>query len=315
MKSLFINLMIPHNFRLGFHCHRIITNIFFLVISSAARNLRFLTEPVLSKGEVFRMTLCVRLHRRRGVYAEPSRRTPRNDKKAVYSCYDALQFAAGFFILAFFILISVTVSAVEVKKLDEIVTGIQANYEKVEDFHAKFTQEATVRALNKVQKADGEVWFKKPGKMRWNYYRPAKDEIVSDGITLWFYNFEEKQAIKSPIDKVMDTPTTTTFLSGLGNIKQQFIAKFSAVNQFDENGNYLIDLMPKEEDEDYNKVTIAVDKKSMIVKNIFLYDPFGNLTKVSLKGIEINKGVPDSLFKFKAPKGTEVIEAPSPVQQ
>lgn len=314
MKSLFINLMIPHNFRLGFHCHRVIANIFFLVMSSTARNLRFLTEPVLSKGEVFGMTLCVRLLRR-GVYAEPSRRTPHNDKKFVCLCYDALQLAAGFFIVTFFILISVTVSAVEVRKLDEIVSGIQAKYEKVEDFHAKFTQEATVRALNKVQKADGEVWFKKPGKMRWNYYRPAKDEIVSDGITLWFYNYEEKQAIRSPLDKVMDTSTTTTFLSGLGNIKEQFDAKFSSEKQFDDNGNYLIDLMPKGKGEEYNMVTIAVDKKGMIVKDIFLYDPFGNLTKVSLKGIEINKGVPDSLFKFKAPKGTEVIEAPSPVQQ
>jgi outer membrane lipoprotein carrier protein len=211
--------------------------------------------------------------------------------------------------------VPITVSAVEVRQLDEIVTGIQANYEKVEDFHAKFTQEATVRALNKVQKADGEVWFKKPGKMRWNYYRPAKDEIVSDGIALWFYNYEEKQAIWSSLDKVMDTPTTTTFLSGLGNIKEQFDAKFSSEKQFDDNGNYLIDLMPKAKGEEYNMVTIAVDKKSMIVKDIFLYDPFRNLTKVSLKGIEINKGVPDSLFKFKAPKGTEVIEAPSPVQQ
>ncbi len=322
MKSLFVNLMIPHNFRLAFHRHRVIANIFFLVMSSTARNLRFLTEPVLSKGEVLGMTLCVRLLRR-GVYpfdklragSEPSRRTPCNDKKAVCLCYDALQFAAGFFILAFFILISVTVSAVEVRQLDEIVAGIQANYEKVEDFHAKFTQEATVRALNKVQKADGEVWFKKPGKMRWNYYRPAKDEIVSDGITLWFYNYEEKQAIRSPLDKVMDTPTTTTFLSGLGNIKEQFNAKFSSEKQFDDNGNYLIDLMPKGKGEEYNMVTIAVDKKGMIVKDIFLYDPFGNLTKVSLKGIEINKGVPDSLFKFKVPKGTEVIKAPSPLQQ
>jgi outer membrane lipoprotein carrier protein len=196
-------------------------------------------------------------------------------------------------------------------QLDEIVNGVQANYEKINDFHAKFTQEATVRALNKVEKADGEVWLKKPGKMRWNYYRPAKDEIVSDGVMLWFYNYEEKQIIKSPVDKVMDAPTTTTFLSGLGKIKEQFIAKFPEGDQFDENRNYLIDLIPKDGDEDYNKVTIAVDKKSMFVKDVYIYDPFGNLTKLKLKDIEINKGVPDSLFKFKVPKGVEIIEAPA----
>ncbi len=216
--------------------------------------------------------------------------------------------------LVFSILISFTASVAQDKQVDEIVTGVQANYEKINDFHAKFTQEATVKALDKVQKSDGEVWFKKPGKMRWNYYRPAKDEIVSDGITLWFYNYQEKQAIKSPVDRIMDTPTTTTFLSGLGKIKEQFIAKFSTENQFDENGNYLIDLIPKEGDEDYNKVTIAVDKKNMFVRDIYLHDPFGNLTKVSLTDIKINKGVPDSLFKFKIPGGIEIIESHSTVQ-
>lgn len=196
--------------------------------------------------------------------------------------------------------------------LDSVLTQIQNNYEKINDFHSEFTQEATVRSLNQVQKAEGEVWFKKPGKMRWNYYSPDKDVIVSDGSTIWFYNQEEKQVIESRLTEVVDTPTTTTFLSGLGNIKKQFDARFSETSFPDENGNYLIDLTPKEDGggEEYNKVTIAVDK-SMLVKTIYLYDPFGNLTKVKLEDIEINKGVSDSLFKFETPKGAEVIKAPS----
>lgn len=199
----------------------------------------------------------------------------------------------------------------ENNNLGKIVNEVQSTYQKIEEFHSKFTQEATVKALNKVQKAQGEVWFKKPGKMRWNYYKPAKDQIVSDGSTIWLYNYDEKQAIKSPLEKVVDTPTTTTFLSGLGNLKEQFNAQFSKPKSVDENGNYLIDLAPKESDEQYDKVTIAIDRKTMFVKDIYLYDPFGNVTKVKLEDIEINKGVPDSFFNFTVPKGTEVIEAPN----
>jgi outer membrane lipoprotein carrier protein len=203
----------------------------------------------------------------------------------------------------------------ESNRLNKIVSEVQGKYEKIEDFHSNFTQEATVKALNKVQKAQGEVWFKKPGKMRWNYYKPSKDQIVSDGSTIWLYNYDEKQVVRSPLEKVVDTPTTNTFLSGLGNLKEQFDAQFSQPKSVDENGNYLIDLTPKKSDEQYDKVTIAVDRKTMFVKDIYLYDPFGNVTKVKLGVMEINKGVPDSLFNFKAPKGTEVIEAPnSPTQ-
>jgi outer membrane lipoprotein carrier protein len=210
-------------------------------------------------------------------------------------------------------LFSAHVNYSQADELETVVDGIQNNYEEITDFHADFTQEATVKALDKVQKADGEVWFKKPGKMRWNYYTPVKDEIVSDGKTLWFYNVEEKQVIESPLAQVSETETTTTLLSGLGNIKKLFDASFSESGKSDKNGNYMVDLKPKTGEEDYNKVTVAVDKDSMIVNTIYLYDPFGNLTKITLNDIEIDKGVSDSLFSFVVPSGVEVVRPPSAI--
>lgn len=197
------------------------------------------------------------------------------------------------------------------ESLDAVVDKIQKKYEQIEDFHSGFTQEAEVKALNKVQKASGEVWFKKPGKMRWNYYEPTRDEIVSDGKTLWYYNEQEKQVIESPLNRVSDTETTSTLLSGLGNIKQLFNASFSTTSGLDAAGSYLLDLQPKSEEEGYNKVTVAVDKNTMIVNTIYLYDPFGNLTKVMLKDIKLDQGVSDSLFAFKIPAGVEVIKPPT----
>ncbi len=197
------------------------------------------------------------------------------------------------------------------ENLDSVVDKIQSKYEHIEDFHADFIQEANVKALNRVQKAEGEVWFKKPGMMRWNYYEPSKDEIVSDGQTMWFYNEEEKQVIQSPLSQVSDSGTTTTLLSGLGKIKELFKASFSNSKEFETNGNYFIDLQPKEDEEDFNKVTVSVDKASMIVNAMYLYDPYGNLTKVTLNNIQIDKGVSDTLFNFKVPDGVEVIKPPT----
>jgi outer membrane lipoprotein carrier protein len=217
-------------------------------------------------------------------------------------------------ILILVVLFAVQNTAIgEDKNLNSILDQVQSTYERINDFHAKFTQEATIRSLNQVQRADGEVWLKKPGKMRWNYYRPNKEEIVSDGSKIWFYNQEEKQVVESSLIEVMDTPTTTTLLSGLGNIKEQFNARFSDSAFADQDGSYLVDLLPRgnSAEEEYNKVTIAVDRKSMLVNTIYLYDPFGNLTKVNLHDIKINKGVSDSLFNFKVPKGVELIKAPS----
>ncbi|MBI4228288.1 MAG: outer membrane lipoprotein chaperone LolA [Deltaproteobacteria bacterium] len=215
------------------------------------------------------------------------------------------------FVLVSTLILSVShVLAKENENLDHVLNRIQEKYEKINDFSSKFTQEATVKALNKVQRAQGEVWFKKPGKMRWNYLRPTKDEIVSDGITIWFYNEEEKQVIESPLSEVIDTPTTTTLISGLGNLKNLFDARFSKSHSTGDNNAYLIDLSPRDNSEEFNSVTIAVDKDSLLVNTIYLYDPFGNLTTVKLNNIEINNGIPDSLFIFKAPKGAETTKVP-----
>jgi outer membrane lipoprotein carrier protein len=151
---------------------------------------------------------------------------------------------------------------VQNESIDVVVDKIQKKYEGIEDFHADFTQEATVKALNTVQKSDGEVWFKKPGKMRWNYYEPYKDQIVSDGHTLWFYNEEEKQVIESPLNQVSETESTSTLLSGLGKIKDLYKTSFTESGEFEADGA-LIDLRPKEEGR-FNKVTLAINKSTMV---------------------------------------------------
>ena len=200
--------------------------------------------------------------------------------------------------------------AEENKNLDTVLDRIQEKYGKINDFTSKFTQEATVKALDKVQKAQGDVWFKKPGKMRWNYSKPRKDEIVSDGTTIWFYNDEEKQVIESSLSKAIDTTTETALISGLGNLRNLFDASFSKNHPATENNSYFIDLIPKQNSEEYTSVTIAVDKDSMFVHTIYYYDPFGNVTTVKLHDMQINNGIPDSLFIFKVPKGAEITKIP-----
>ena len=218
----------------------------------------------------------------------------------------------SYIVIAILISFSSVYSSVA-EEIEVVVDKIQDKYEEITDFHAKFTQEAAVKALDKVQKSEGEVWFKKPGKMRWNYYTPEKDEIVSDGRTLWFYDVAEKQVIESPLAQVSDTQNTTSLLSGLGNIKEVFNASFADATELTSNGNYMIELKPKTEEEQYNKAIVAFDQNTMVVKSIYLYDPFGNLTTISLKDIKIDNGVQDSLFSFTVPSGVEVVRPPSSV--
>ena len=55
------------------------------------------------------------------------------------------------------------------------------------DLRADFTQTAFNKSLNQNINAQGTVYLKKGGKLRWEYTQPTAQEIVSDGKKLWVY--------------------------------------------------------------------------------------------------------------------------------
>lgn len=199
--------------------------------------------------------------------------------------------------------------------LSEVLSMVQQRYESANEFYAFFEQASTVRALGRVQKAEGEVWFKKPGKMRWNYHFPNKDEIVSDGDKFWYYSSEDKQVVESTLEGVVDSPTTTTLLQGLGNIKELFDARFPTSGSKDEKGRYVVELEPKNSGRDEaGRFTIAVNPDTWLAEVVYLYDPFGNVTTITFRDIKLNNGISESLFAFTVPKGVEIIKAPPAVR-
>lgn len=219
------------------------------------------------------------------------------------------------FTLSILLILSQFAHAEQSTQVDFIVDKLQKKYEGINDFHSDFVQEAEVKALDKTQKAFGEVWFKKPGKMRWNYYSPTKDTIVSDGTSLWYYIEEENQVLESNLKDLNNGDTSsTTLLAGLGKIKELFKVKLINDPAFQNKTGYLLELIPVDvnEDEIKNKIIINVNKSDSLVSTIFLFDPFGNQTKISLIKTQINKKISDKLFNFKPPKGAEVVKLPAP---
>src|SRR5260221_14729845 len=79
----------------------------------------------------------------------------------------------------------------------QVVERMQKVYDGTTDLHARFMQ-ITEGVMGKRQ-ASGEVWLKKPGKMRWNYEKPEKKLFIADGTTLWVYEPEDEQAFKQAL--------------------------------------------------------------------------------------------------------------------
>src|SRR5437868_3324683 len=81
---------------------------------------------------------------------------------------------------------------VQAASVDNIVKRLQARYDSTAGFRADFTQEIESATLGQKVESRGTVFFKKPGRMRWEFSEPQQT-LVSDGTFFWFYQPADKQ--------------------------------------------------------------------------------------------------------------------------
>ena len=192
--------------------------------------------------------------------------------------------------------------------LDGILDKIQNQYDIHKDFKAQFFQESLVKSLGKKQKAEGKVYFKKPGKMRWIYTDPFKQEIISDGQTLWTYRPEEKQVIVTRMAQAFQSQTPTTFLAGLGNLKRDFHARFE--QKPSPGKDYFLEMTPLETLGSLEKLFLQVDEKTFDIVCAKIQDVIGNVTEICFTDIQFDNHLSDDLFTFSPPPGVEVFRLP-----
>lgn len=193
---------------------------------------------------------------------------------------------------------------------DRWATQVQKTYEGVKDLSADFEQVALLGAAGLGPKQTGTIEVKKPGKMRWEFETPEKKSLVSNGKTLWMYDGEENQVIVNEFMQETTSVTALNFLEGLGDLKKSFtVALATAPADATVKDAVFLTLTPKDTvDVQFTSILLAVDRKTGLAHEVFLTNPLGQQTRLTLAKLVKNKGLPDSRFVFEIPKGAEVIK-------
>jgi len=193
------------------------------------------------------------------------------------------------------------------QELDQVVAGIESTYGKINDLRADFSQVANNKSLGQDIKAEGTVYLKKGGKMRWDYKSPAPQQIVSDGTSLWVYTPELNQVNKGSAPKALAGPAGS-FLAGLGRVRDQFSVRFlNPANKVDASGRPVLDLVPKAPTPLLTRLVLSIDPKDYVVRQAVLYDQLQNTVTMTFTKVTINPALPDSLFVFTPPPGAAVV--------
>lgn len=186
-----------------------------------------------------------------------------------------------------------------------VVSGIQKKYASIKDLSSTFTQVTRIKDLDEKISSSGKVWFKKPGMMKWQYEKPWKDTIASDGKKVWYFDSRENQVTEMELESVWaDSLGSYTIISILEDLDRLFDVRPGA-GSTDEQGNILLDLKQKNQEQS-KQVTIAVDPRTYMLREIIIGDIFGNTTVIKLGTAKVNLGIPDSFFTFEKPKGARM---------
>lgn len=193
--------------------------------------------------------------------------------------------------------------------LETVVTRLQDNYKEIKDYRATFVQEAKIKGYPRPQISSGEVFYKKPGMMRWNYDKPEPQEIVTDGKVLWMYSPSLDQVMKADFAMTSQSKVAEAFLSGMGNISKDF--NISIENSKGTKADIILMLTPKDESDPVKSLELSVDRETIYVRKSVMTDIYGNVTSVSLSNFKVNTGIKKKLFDFVPPEGVEVITPPA----
>jgi len=191
--------------------------------------------------------------------------------------------------------------------LDDAVKGVESAYGKLNDLKAEFDQTAFNKSLNQSIPAQGIVYLKKGGKLRWEYADPTPQQIVSDGKTVWIYTPALSQVNVGPAPEALAGPAGS-FLTGLGKIREHFAVRFlNPAEPRDHDGNLVLDLTPKQPLPTMTRLILSFDPRSWDVRRAVMYDQFENTVTMQFKKTVVNSGLADSLFTFVAPKGVATV--------
>ena len=188
-----------------------------------------------------------------------------------------------------------------------VIARVQTLYDQAKDFRAHFSQKYSRAVVGRVTVSSGEVVFKKPGRMRWDYTQPEARMFLSTGQVLWLYEPSEKQAFKQDL-KTSQLPAALAFLMGKGRITDEFDVTASADTRYGRPEDYRLALRPKQPQSTYKSILFVVDAREFTVRESVLVDQQGNVNHFVFSDFKINTRVPDALFRWSPPAGIRVVD-------
>jgi len=178
---------------------------------------------------------------------------------------------------------------------------LKSFFDSARTLQAEFTQVQLDESGRPKQESKGTFYLQRPGKFRWDYAKPYKQEIVSAGGKVWFYDVDLEQVTAKKLGQAVGS-TPALLLSGEMALEDNFTIEDQGADE----GMFWIKLVPKSEEGGFRYVLIGLEGDKLA--GMELSDNFGQLTRIYFSNLRTGVSLDPKLFQFSPPAGVDVFE-------
>lgn len=200
------------------------------------------------------------------------------------------------------ILIAYLSQAQQDAKAKGILDEVSVKTRSFKTISADFSFSMENKAMSINEKNEGTIKLK--GQKYFVDLPKAGIKVYSDGKTNWNYMKQGNQVTISTIDENSSELMDPSSLFSI--YEKGFSSKFIAEKTVGGKVVYQIDLFPDKKEYDVSKISIEINKSTMMIQSAQLFGTDGNLYGIVIKKMETNKDFPDTEFTFDAKKFPDV---------
>jgi outer membrane lipoprotein carrier protein len=194
----------------------------------------------------------------------------------------------------------------------EPVKRLESRYSTAKALSAAF-EERYYENERLLRTESGQVYFRRPGKMRWDYQTPEEKVFVSDGRTVWLYVPADRTAMRTPVKESADWRTPFSLLTRsprlarlcgsvrVGNASEAIAA-----------GNKVLHCRPRhaeEEPGEYQEIVIELNARTGELSRVKILQGGGTAIEFFFSQWTEDASLGEAQFHFVPPRGVAIVEA------
>lgn len=199
-------------------------------------------------------------------------------------------------------LVALPMAAAERIDLDSVIEGLEEHYNQPQTFQMAFEQTYSAPGRRTIVES-GEVYLRKPRRMRWVYRQPAGKLFVADGSFTYFYSPTANRVEKERLRESADFRAPLAFLIGKVDIRRDFDRLLYKPDGED----VYIAGEPKSDRSPYDEVVFVVTPDHRI-RRLEVHVQDQSVYTYIFSDEVVNPTLSDDLFEFQMPAGADLVE-------